>query len=137
MFSATVEYALRAMAFMAGQENSVQTTEGIASAIKVPRAYLSKVLQDLNRAKLIKSQRGLGGGISFVKSPAKITLLDIIQAVDPSELSQAGSDGSGKKKGRSGKLQRFMEQVQAELKGLLERTTLQEVAWKCQEGQGN
>ncbi|MCA9817717.1 MAG: Rrf2 family transcriptional regulator, partial [Cyanobacteria bacterium HKST-UBA01] len=44
---------------------------------------LSKVLQSLSRAGLVKSQRGLGGGFSLAKAPATTTILEIINAVDP------------------------------------------------------
>ena len=45
MLSQTVEYALRAMVYLADQSPSPRTTEQIATATKVPAAYLSKVLQ--------------------------------------------------------------------------------------------
>lgn len=60
-----------------------RTTEQIAAATKVPHAYLAKVMQSLNRAGLVVSQRGLKGGISLIKAPAEVTLLDIVAAVDP------------------------------------------------------
>lgn len=46
-------------------------------------AYLSKVLQGLARAGVVKSQRGVGGGISLVKSPEELTILEVVNAVDP------------------------------------------------------
>ena len=83
MFSQTAEYALRAMSLLAARAPSSMTTEAIAGATRVPSAYLSKVLQALRRAGIVKSQRGIGGGVSLVKDPQDITILEVINAVDP------------------------------------------------------
>ena len=49
MFSQTVEYALRAVAHLADRAPAARTTDEIAAATRVPKAYLSKVLQGLTR----------------------------------------------------------------------------------------
>jgi Rrf2 family protein len=49
----------------------------------VPPAYLSKVLQNLVQAGILRSQRGLGGGISLVRKPRDLTILEVVNAVDP------------------------------------------------------
>jgi Rrf2 family protein len=59
------------------------TTEEIAGATRVPPAYLSKVLQALRRAGIVQSQRGIGGGVSLAEEPGNITILEIVNAVDP------------------------------------------------------
>ena len=83
MFSQTVEYALRAIVHLADQAPNPCTTEQIAKATKVPQAYLSKVLQSLRQSNVVHSQRGIGGGISLVKTPAELNLLEVVNAVDP------------------------------------------------------
>ncbi|MCG8585240.1 MAG: Rrf2 family transcriptional regulator [Pirellulales bacterium] len=83
MFSQTVEYALRAVAFLASQSPDARNTEQIAKATKVPAAYLSKVLQSLARAGIVRSQRGLHGGFSLAKTPEEITILEVVEVVDP------------------------------------------------------
>ena len=45
MISQTVEYALRAVVYLASKAPMTQTTDQVAEATRVPRAYLSKVLQ--------------------------------------------------------------------------------------------
>jgi Rrf2 family protein len=37
----------------------------------------------LARADIVHSQRGLGGGISFAGNPKKVTVLDIVNVVEP------------------------------------------------------
>jgi Rrf2 family protein len=83
MLSQTVEYALRAVVDLADRNSSPLTTEQIALRTRVPKAYLSKILQNLVRAELVHSQRGLGGGMTLARSPDEITILDVVNAVEP------------------------------------------------------
>jgi Rrf2 family nitric oxide-sensitive transcriptional repressor len=83
MFSQTAEYALRAVVYLAGQNSEPRTTAQIAEATRVPTGYLSKVMQALGRARLVQSQRGLHGGFTLARPAAELTVLDVIQAVDP------------------------------------------------------
>lgn len=88
MFSQTVEYALRAVVFLAHQSPAACTTEQVATATLVPKAYLSKVLQSLVRAGVVHSQRGVGGGVTLVKTPDKLTILEVVNAVEPIQRIQ-------------------------------------------------
>ena len=83
MFSQTVEYALRAVVHLADQSPLPRTTDQIATATLVPKPYLSKVLQGLCQAKIVQSKRGIGGGISLVKPPSELTILEVVNAVEP------------------------------------------------------
>jgi Rrf2 family protein len=83
MFSQTTEYALRVMVFLAGLNGTTATTRQIAAATRVPEGYLAKILQSLGRAGLIKAQRGLHGGSVLTRDPAELTVLDVIDAIDP------------------------------------------------------
>lgn len=85
MFSQTVEYALRTVVHLADHAPEPRTTEQIAEATLVPKAYLSKVIQGLCRADVLNSKRGIGGGVSLVKSPERLTILDVVNAVEPIE----------------------------------------------------
>jgi len=83
VLSQTVEYALRAAVHLASQAPAARTTDQIAAATLVPRAYLSKVLQSLARAGVVQSQRGLGGGMTLGKAADDLTILDVVNAVEP------------------------------------------------------
>ncbi|HNB21812.1 MAG: Rrf2 family transcriptional regulator [Candidatus Obscuribacterales bacterium] len=84
MISQTAEYALRAAVFLA-ENTGGQTTEQISQATKIPNAYLAKVLQLLSRSSIVQSQRGLGGGFTLKIAASKLTVLDVVNAVDPIE----------------------------------------------------
>jgi Rrf2 family protein len=83
MISQTVEYALRAMVYLTGEAPAARTTNQIAAITRVPRAYLSKVLQGLGRAGLVETHRGVGGGISLSKPAGETTILEVVNAVEP------------------------------------------------------
>jgi Rrf2 family protein len=78
-----VEYALRAVVQLAYVAPEAATTAELATATKVPPAYLAKVLQALVRAGIVNSQRGIGGGVTLARAGAELTILDIVNAVDP------------------------------------------------------
>ncbi|HEX3601759.1 MAG TPA: Rrf2 family transcriptional regulator [Lacipirellulaceae bacterium] len=85
MLSKTAEYALRAVVWLGREPTATESADELASRTQVPRRYLHKVLQDLVRSELVRSQPGPGGGYGLARSPAKITILDVVNAVAPLE----------------------------------------------------
>ena len=83
MLSRTSEYALRAAIYLAraGDENT--TAQKVAEATQVPDGYMSKVLNTLARAKIVSSQRGPLGGFSLSIDPEQLTMLRVVEAVEP------------------------------------------------------
>ena len=85
MLSKTAEYALRVAVCLAQSPDKLAAADELAEVTKIPRRYLHKVVQDLARGGLVRSQPGPGGGYSIAKSPNRITILDVVNAVDPLE----------------------------------------------------
>jgi len=85
MISKTAEYALRAVACMGGQPDHPLSADRLAGQTRVPRRYLTRVLQDLCAAGLVRSRPGPGGGYELATTPQKLTILDVINTVDPIE----------------------------------------------------
>jgi Rrf2 family nitric oxide-sensitive transcriptional repressor len=83
MFSQSAEYALRVVVFLGTLREKPATTKQIAAATRVPEGYLAKILQSLGRARLIQAQRGLHGGSILTRSPARISMYDVITAITP------------------------------------------------------
>jgi Rrf2 family protein len=71
------------MVLLGSNPEGPMTTQQIASRTLVPAGYLSKVLQSLGREGLVEAQRGLGGGFSLARPLEEVTVLDVINAVDP------------------------------------------------------
>lgn len=83
VLSQTVEYALRAVTHLAYMQPKLCSTSQLAVKTQVPAAYLSKVLQLLVRAGIVHSQRGVGGGMTLLIPADELTILDVVNAVDP------------------------------------------------------
>jgi Rrf2 family transcriptional regulator, nitric oxide-sensitive transcriptional repressor len=83
VISQTAEYALRSVVFLGSQVGQPVTTQRIAAGTQVPAGYLSKVLQALGKAGLVDAQRGLRGGYMLARPLGELTVLEVINAVDP------------------------------------------------------
>lgn len=85
MFSQTAQYALRAMTYLASLRDGAVNSERISAEMQIPKPYLSKLLSDLVRAKLVTARRGPNGGFELGRSAEDISVLDVLNAVDPIE----------------------------------------------------
>jgi len=85
MLSKTAEYALRAVVHLANCQSGSVSAEAISERTGTPRRYLHQVLQSLVAEGLVRSRSGPGGGYELARAPSKITILDVVQAVDPIE----------------------------------------------------
>ncbi len=83
MISPTAEYALRAVVAIAQGRGELVVTTTLVEMTKVPPGYLPKVLQSLRRAGLVRSKRGLGGGFMLARPPEEITVLEVVETMDP------------------------------------------------------
>ena len=84
------EYAIRAILYMSRQPaGEIIFKKDICMAQDITPAFLTKILQPLIKNGIVGSQRGVGGGFYLAKSPAEITLLDIIKSQEgPVYLNQ-------------------------------------------------
>ena len=83
------DYAVRVMVHLAALPWAVSVRgPALARATDVPQSFLSKVLQQLVQAGLIYSQRGAGGGFRLAVSAGKVSLLDVVEAIEgPTRLN--------------------------------------------------
>jgi Rrf2 family protein len=83
MLSQTVEYSLRAVVWLAERTGLPTTNQQIAEATKVPADYLAKIMQTLSRRGIVSAQRGKKGGFLLTRPADQVTVLEVINAVDP------------------------------------------------------
>jgi len=77
------EYAVRGMLYLGKHEEGQPAMLGdIADAMDAPRTFLAKIFQDLAKKGLIKSSKGIGGGFVLARPPEKITLCEIVEAIE-------------------------------------------------------
>jgi len=81
--SRSTGYALLAVGYIAQHwDEKIILSQDISKEYDIPLEYLLKILQQLVRANVLRSKRGPHGGFSLAKSAKKITMLQIIEAVD-------------------------------------------------------
>jgi len=77
------DYASRALLSLALHDEAGPTSvRDIAERTGLPQPYLEQILLALKGAGLVQSKRGVGGGYVLARSPAEITLGQIVAAVD-------------------------------------------------------
>jgi Rrf2 family protein len=76
------DYAIRCIYYLAGKEKEITMVDEIAREMSVPKSFLAKILQRLSRADLVKSYVGVQGGFSLTKNPKRISLFDVILAIE-------------------------------------------------------
>ncbi len=80
--SRPVDYALRACVDMALQEDYLTDVGSIARRQGMSSAYLAKIVRRLARAGIVVTSRGVNGGVRLVVNPDKLTVLQVMEAVD-------------------------------------------------------
>jgi Rrf2 family transcriptional regulator, nitric oxide-sensitive transcriptional repressor len=80
--SEAANLAMHAMVMMAAFPEKKHMTKEIAGFHNISEAHLSKVLQRLARAGLVKSVRGPKGGFFLAKESNEITLLEVYEAIE-------------------------------------------------------
>lgn len=81
LITRATEYAIRALLYLSKQpKGEIVLKKDICSTQDITPAFLTKILQPLIKDGIVGSQRGVGGGFYLIKSPAEITLLDVVMA---------------------------------------------------------
>lgn len=89
------DYAVRVMVHLAADAEGRKTQlSELAAAVGVRENFLSKILQRLVHQGLVSSHRGTGGGFCLKVAPGKLTLLQVIEAMEgPTQLNVCLGDG--------------------------------------------
>lgn len=82
------DYAVRACLFLANQSGETAKAAVIGEAMDIPKGFLHQVLQELQRAGLVNSRSGPNGGYVLARDPEKITIRNIVEAMEGALGSQ-------------------------------------------------
>ena len=89
LITRNTDYAVRALTCIAARENKFATVGELSKSLDMPRPFMRRILQILNKEGLLKSTKGTGGGLSLVTDPRKITLFCLIEIFQgPFQLSE-------------------------------------------------
>ncbi|HDI11279.1 MAG TPA: Rrf2 family transcriptional regulator [Candidatus Acetothermia bacterium] len=129
MFSRTLKYAVIGLAQLALRGGGPSPVRELARGAGIPYPFLAKLVPPLVRAGILISARGRGGGVRFGRPPERISLADIVRALEGEEYLWdcpfALDPCPGK---RECPLAPLWDPVREELVRFLERTTLADIA---------
>jgi len=96
--SRSTGYGLLAAGYIAKNEkDGIVLSQTISKQYNIPLEYLLKILQQLVRANILRSKRGPRGGFVLSKPISKISMLEIIEAVDGPLTSQLNLEEHSKR----------------------------------------
>ena len=93
--STRVEYGMLALADIAlyAENGASVSAPEIAERQNISQKYLEQILTQLKQAGLIRAQKGLRGGYALSRTANKITIAEILNALDNSILEEIGPSG--------------------------------------------
>lgn len=95
----------------------------------IPKSFLAKIFQDLAKAGLLRSQRGAGGGFVLARPADRISILEVIEAIDGKiALQRCLGDLPDCEKREGCALCGLLEEAQDRLKEVFGQMTLAELA---------
>jgi Rrf2 family protein len=126
--SAKADYAVRAAAELAAVEDGPVKGERLAEAQDIPLQFLEHILLELKHAGIVRARRGAKGGYWLARPATEITIADVIRAVEgPIANVQSAPPESVHYRGTAEHLQEVWIAVRANLRAVLEKTTLADV----------
>lgn len=127
-WSKATRFALHAALELARAGGERVTTQQIADTYEISLNHLAKVMGQLVRAGIARGVRGVGGGYRLARDPARITLLDVVEAVEgpPATGCSVRDDGAGCRAPCS--LRPELDEIEAYAAQRLKAVTLAQVA---------
>jgi Rrf2 family protein len=128
--TAKADYAVRATCELAARAGQGPVKgDVIAAAQGIPLKFLENILGELKHAGLVRSQRGAEGGYWLARPADEISIADVIRAVEGPLASVRGeAPESVKYRGAAESLGKLWVAVRANLRAVLEETTVADVA---------
>jgi Rrf2 family transcriptional regulator, iron-sulfur cluster assembly transcription factor len=124
------EYAIRGIVYLATRPgDQVCLLSDIAAAVDVPPTFLAKIFQQFSKIGLVKSYRGTGGGFILGRTADKITLLEVVEAVEgPITPNRCVIKKGDCPRDATCNVHPVWVDVQSQVRDILGRVTLKELA---------
>lgn len=123
--SRSTGYGILAAGYIAKSEKGgIVLSQTISKEYNIPLEYLLKIMQQMVRANVLRSKRGPRGGFSLAKPANKITMLEIVEAVDGPMASQLDLMELAPKERFSIKTEQTYAKAIAQAKAVFAKTTL-------------
>ena len=131
LITKNTDYAIRALLFMAKKRDKMWTVLELAKDLKIPKAFLRRIFQILNKEKMITSYKGKNGGFKLTLQEDNMFLIDLIKIfqgpiniIDCSVRAKLCPDM--KKCILKGKLKKIENYIASELKPITIKSLLRE-----------
>jgi Rrf2 family protein len=122
-------YVVQALvAMVRSKDGNLVASQLTAEAEGIPERFLLKLLLPLVKAGILDSRRGPNGGYRLAKPPEKITLLEIIEAVDAPLRGDAPALGGKDTAVLDRRLQKICERVTQPTRRELGKVTVAQLA---------
>lgn len=124
------EYAIRGIVYLAQQApGKVILVSEVAEATDVPQTFLAKIFQNFAKLGLVNSFRGTGGGFLLGRPAAKITLRQVVEAVEGPIIPNRCLSGDGScEREVECTVHPVWRKVQNEIAAILDGVTLEDLA---------
>jgi Rrf2 family iron-sulfur cluster assembly transcriptional regulator len=85
MVSRECDYALRTLVLLAreARRRQIVSTTELSAVAEIPHRFLRKIARRMIAAGLVRSHRGRTGGLQLVRAPGEVTVLQVLEAMDP------------------------------------------------------
>ena len=112
-------------------ETEFISTKVMSELLNIPKPTLSVILSNLMRAGILQTKEGVNGGVRMTKGEDKITLLDLLIAIEnekPLFQTEYELNVSGKRPDSAKKtVNSILKQIEKKIKEDLRKTTLKDI----------
>jgi len=121
-------YGLLAVAYIAqNKDQGLILSKDVSKKYNIPSAYLFKIMGELVKARILQSKRGPRGGFSLARPATKITMLDIVEAVEGSFDISLGFEECGPRDKFAAKAERVYAKAVAQSGAALKKVKLSDL----------
>jgi len=107
------------------------STKSISEVLNIPKPTLVKILKNLSVVGIIETKEGKQGGIRLMKTPAQITILDVLTAMETGKpLFQTSFNimAEGKRPNNAQKsISTLLNNAETEMKKILNQKTIEQI----------
>lgn len=123
------EYGIKTLIELAkSPEGQLVSAKTISERQDIPETFLHKTLQLLSRAGLVVTQRGVQGGVRLALPAEKITIMDILKAIEgPLAINVCLVPGYSCDQMQTCRVRRILGRAQAAMAAELSRETLADI----------
>ena len=123
----SADFAMRVILCLAS-DDKVETMPYLSEKIDIPYNNLSKLVQALSKAGIIKTKQGKNGGIQLLMKPADISLKTILDTIDgPTRLSDCLIDHRFCTQTQGCKLKGKLLDIQNQIDTILQNATIEDI----------